>query len=106
MKTPDQDRDQKNTVEPEALKLNLKKPAETPALPNETPTAKKPVTETAPEKPTVAECPECGVEIGLEDGTLVGEILQCSDCGVELEVIKLDPPSLELCPEEEEDWGE
>ncbi len=51
------------------------------------------------------ECPECGAEIALED-VVVGEIVACPDCGVELEVVSLDPPVVELAPEEEEDWGE
>ncbi len=53
-----------------------------------------------------AECPECGAEITLGPKTVKGEILTCDECGVELEVISLDPPHLELAPEEEEDWGE
>jgi alpha-aminoadipate carrier protein LysW len=36
----------------------------------------------------------------------VGEILVCPDCGAELEVMKLDPITLDLAPEVEEDWGE
>lgn len=35
-----------------------------------------------------------------------GEIVDCPDCGVELEVVKVNPLTLELAPEEEEDWGE
>ncbi len=35
-----------------------------------------------------------------------GEIVQCEDCGAELEVVSLNPVTLELAPEEEEDWGE
>jgi alpha-aminoadipate carrier protein LysW len=53
-----------------------------------------------------ATCPECDADITLADGTLEGEIVQCPDCGVELEVMDLNPPMLELAPEEEEDWGE
>ncbi len=53
-----------------------------------------------------AECPECGAEIELGPKTVKGEIITCEDCGVELEVVNLDPPTLELAPEEEEDWGE
>lgn len=53
-----------------------------------------------------ASCPECAADIVLQPDTLQGEIIQCPDCGAELEVISLDPPSLELAPEEEEDWGE
>ena len=51
-------------------------------------------------------CPECAAEIELEADVMVGEIVECPDCGVELEVVNLDPPTLELAPEEEEDWGE
>jgi alpha-aminoadipate carrier protein LysW len=53
-----------------------------------------------------ATCPECEADIYIPDGTLEGEIIQCPDCGVELEVVSLDPPMLDLAPEEEEDWGE
>jgi len=51
-------------------------------------------------------CPECEADISIPDGTVEGEIIQCPDCGVELEVLSLDPPMLDLAPEEEEDWGE
>lgn len=50
-------------------------------------------------------CPECGAELGL-DAAEVGEIVQCPDCGVELEVVELEPLTLDLAPAEEEDWGE
>ncbi len=54
----------------------------------------------------VAECPECGAEVTLPEDVFDGEIVQCPDCGAELEVVNIDPPMLELAPEEEEDWGE
>jgi alpha-aminoadipate carrier protein LysW len=53
-----------------------------------------------------AECPECAADVSLPDDVMEGEIVQCPDCGVELEVVNLDPFTLELAPEEEEDWGE
>jgi len=53
-----------------------------------------------------ATCPECDADISLPPDTLEGEIIQCPDCGTELEVRSVDPPVLELAPEEEEDWGE
>jgi len=53
-----------------------------------------------------AECLECGAIIELADDVELGEIVVCPDCGVELEVVGLDPISLELAPEVEEDWGE
>jgi len=52
-----------------------------------------------------AECAECFGEIEMKD-VMQNEIVQCSDCGADLEVVKLDPLTLELAPEEEEDWGE
>lgn len=52
-----------------------------------------------------ATCPECAAEIELDD-VMEGEIVDCPDCGVELEVVSISPLSLDLAPEEEEDWGE
>jgi alpha-aminoadipate carrier protein LysW len=51
-------------------------------------------------------CPECAAEIQLDANAMEHEIVVCPDCGVELEVISLDPVTLEMAPEEEEDWGE
>jgi alpha-aminoadipate carrier protein LysW len=51
-------------------------------------------------------CPECESEVGLENGTIVGEIIVCPDCGVDLEVMSLEPVQVDLAPMEEEDWGE
>jgi len=53
-----------------------------------------------------AECPECAAEITLGEKVVKSEIIVCPDCGAELEVVNLDPPTLELAPQEEEDWGE
>lgn len=50
-------------------------------------------------------CPECDAEIDIS-GAVLNEIMVCPDCGVDLEVIELDPPTLELAPMEAEDWGE
>lgn len=50
-------------------------------------------------------CPECDGYLALVD-PMDGEIVPCADCGVELEVISLNPLSLDVAPEEEEDWGE
>jgi len=52
-----------------------------------------------------AHCPECDAEINLQS-PMKGEIVTCPDCGAELEVVALEPLTLELAPEEEEDWGE
>ncbi len=51
-------------------------------------------------------CPECEAEVPLDGNVEVGEILVCPDCGVELEVISLNPATLQVAPREEEDWGE
>jgi alpha-aminoadipate/glutamate carrier protein LysW len=50
-------------------------------------------------------CPECDAVVDLS-GVILNEIVVCSDCGVDLEVVDLDPPTLELAPMEAEDWGE
>ncbi|MBN1680186.1 MAG: lysine biosynthesis protein LysW [Anaerolineae bacterium] len=52
------------------------------------------------------ECVECGAVITVSEDVMQGEILACSDCGAELEVIELEPLTLDLAPMEMEDWGE
>jgi alpha-aminoadipate carrier protein LysW len=54
----------------------------------------------------MAECGECAAELELAADVEEGEIIVCPDCGVELEVVSLEPVTLELAPEVEEDWGE
>ena len=54
---------------------------------------------------TTAICPECEAEWAVS-GITRGEIIQCPECGAELEVTDLDPFTLALAPEEDEDWGE
>ena len=54
---------------------------------------------------TQVECPECFADVALKE-VVQNEIVQCGECGVDLEVTGLDPATLELAPEEEEDWGE
>ncbi len=56
-------------------------------------------------KTITVECPECGAEITLEN-VVEAELVVCPECGIELEVVSLDPPKVDLAPEEEEDWGE
>jgi alpha-aminoadipate carrier protein LysW len=51
------------------------------------------------------ECPECAGTVSIA-APEKGEVVECPECGVELEVVSVDPPSLALAPEEEEDWGE
>lgn len=59
-----------------------------------------------PTLPTTLPCPECDAGLELAAGLLQGEILACDDCGAELEVTSLDPMTVELAPEVQEDWGE
>ena len=54
----------------------------------------------------MAVCPECEGMLELAADVEEGEILVCPDCGAELEVMGLDPVTVELAPEVEEDWGE
>lgn len=54
----------------------------------------------------MATCPECAAELDLGSDVVEGEIVVCPDCGVELEVMSVDPVSLDMAPEVEEDWGE
>lgn len=51
-------------------------------------------------------CPECGAALEIGEGTINGEIFTCGGCDLDLEVVSLEPITLELAPEEEEDWGE
>ncbi|NHI92736.1 MAG: lysine biosynthesis protein LysW [Candidatus Lokiarchaeota archaeon] len=55
-----------------------------------------------------ATCPECFFEFELDEGVILGEILNCEDCGAELEVIEIqkDEIKLQIAETEEEDWGE
>lgn len=55
---------------------------------------------------TAVLCPECEAPLTLPAGLMAGEIIICQDCGVELEVLGLDPVTLQLAPQEAEDWGE
>jgi len=52
------------------------------------------------------ECPECAADLALAADVEEGEIVVCPDCGAELEVMSLDPLTVDLAPEVEEDWGE
>lgn len=53
-----------------------------------------------------ATCPECAADVALAADTMESEIVACPDCGAELEVTSIDPLTLALAPEVEEDWGE
>ncbi len=53
----------------------------------------------------MARCPECGVEIEIED-VEIGEIVDCEECGTELEVISVDPIEFAVISDEEfeDEW--
>lgn len=53
-----------------------------------------------------AEDPITGEEIEIPADVEVGEIIDSPITGAELEVVSVDPISLEEAPELEEDWGE
>lgn len=52
-----------------------------------------------------AECVECAAQVRLVN-PVAGEVVDCPECGAELEVTALEPLTLALAPEEQEDWGE
>lgn len=54
----------------------------------------------------IVNCVECAGEVEIADNAMVGEIIECPECGAELEVVSVNPPTLILAPEVEEDWGE
>ncbi|MAU09181.1 MAG: lysine biosynthesis protein LysW [Anaerolineaceae bacterium] len=51
-------------------------------------------------------CVECDADINIPTDVMENELLACPDCGVELEVLSLNPLTVDLAPEVEEDWGE
>ena len=51
-------------------------------------------------------CSECGAVLELSADVMAHEIIDCSTCGVELEVMAIEPLTVSLAPDEEEDWGE
>jgi len=51
-------------------------------------------------------CPACDAELRIPANAVQNELLACSDCGTELEIVQLEPLTLDLAPQVEEDWGE
>jgi len=51
-------------------------------------------------------CIVCEGKVSVPEDAMVGELLVCDDCGSELELINLDPMTVEEAPEIQEDWGE
>lgn len=54
----------------------------------------------------IAEDPITGDEIEVPGDVEIGEIIDSPITGAELEVVSVDPVTLEEAPELEEDWGE
>ncbi|MGW5876137.1 lysine biosynthesis protein LysW [Nocardiopsis terrae] len=54
----------------------------------------------------VKSCPECVADVAVADTIERNEIIECGECAGELEVISLDPLTIAVAPEPEEDWGE
>ena len=55
---------------------------------------------------SVMNCPECAGAIAPKSAVALGELIACADCGAKLEVMGIEPLSLGLAPQVEEDWGE
>ena len=67
----------------------------------------------------MAECVECGADLEVPKRVSIGELMECPECEVMLEVIDIDPVTLEVAAavedmdegsaaagdvEEDEDW--
>lgn len=52
------------------------------------------------------ECIECGGGLEMPEDPMAGEIVACAACGCELEITAVEPLTIALAPEIEEDWGE
>ena len=52
------------------------------------------------------ECSVCGAALSLGSDPMVNELIECADCGTEFEVIDVDPITIEIAPQVQEDWGE
>jgi len=51
-------------------------------------------------------CIICDGEVRLPQDAMEGELMVCPDCGTELELVCMDPLTVEEAPEVQEDWGE
>ncbi len=51
-------------------------------------------------------CCVCEADVSVPDDCCEGELVICPDCGTELEVVSLEPLTLEEAPQVQEDWGE
>ena len=53
-----------------------------------------------------AVCVVCEANVTVPDDCCEGELVICPDCGTELEVVSLEPLTLEEAPQVQEDRGE
>lgn len=53
-----------------------------------------------------AKCVVCEAEVTVPENCCEGELIVCQDCGTELEVVSLNPLTVEEAPQVQEDWGE
>lgn len=51
-------------------------------------------------------CPDCDARIEVASDVHPSEIVECPECMAELEVLSIEPLTLVVAPEVEEDWGE
>lgn len=51
-------------------------------------------------------CPTCDAAVPVPADVVANELISCPDCGSDLEVLSLNPLTLDLAPDVEEDWGE
>lgn len=51
-------------------------------------------------------CVICEASVNLPEDCREGELVICGDCGTELEVVSMDPLTVEEAPQVQEDWGE
>jgi alpha-aminoadipate/glutamate carrier protein LysW len=54
----------------------------------------------------MALCPSCEGKVAFATEPRQNEIVECAECRSELEVLTIEPLTLVMAPEVEEDWGE
>ncbi len=52
------------------------------------------------------QCPNCGSDVIIEEGSLEKDLVSCLNCGAELEITTLQPLQLEPLSEEAEETPE
>lgn len=55
---------------------------------------------------TMIECLECAAAVTIPVDAMESELITCPDCGIELEIISVEPLTVDYAPQVEEDWGE